>query len=760
MPRPHSLLPCRLLACAAVFCTPLLAQSPHVPPRTISNEKDGSLRDAALMEPLLLLAQGSRLAALDLHTGQRIPDWEFEYGAPLVAVEYDPQQFLLVTATENRLCVYNLLESLTPRIWNLPPGEKVLTDVKLLPGQPSVPTSARVALLSLDKLRTIQAVNGQLVQTSARSAPLDPAGQPALSAMLRLCVHASPGGALHALVCGNLAQYPARGLEGLASYAILDTGGNGPQVQPASWLYDPVAAFGCPAGGDPACKSSAHQVQCISSGGLEHLYVACGSESPGPGRARALLLHLSTGDLDQPPALAQRLDFPAALPDHEVPCAWNLVADAARTKLYVATSNMLHRFDLGSQAWEASTYAEFSDAGERDLVCRESGASPACILSASNAGDDYELHAVRIAGGALNELWRRPWISSSDGAVIVPEWHALYLPTFGGLLCYDASNLARPFVAADTPGGKRHYEPSGDNTEHVAFLEVDAAHGYVVSVRGAGGFESWEVNAADKNPAPPVAHVRNPPNSDPTQPPSVYANGIETWTKAGQRWVLHDVTDRSTTPHTYWLQAWKYRAPDDFGSAPRGVSVTHPAIGAGLSVLCGAYEHFALVGGQGLLFVADLDPLLAGQAPLVTDVVPLPSPSFSATGIECNGSHLYVGVRDTDGPNRLLTYVFDAAHGSVGGAQHEVLSRLLGYRIEGRLRLCPETKRLYAAGGFGELFEFDLVVPGAPSWLSTWKGSDSGEGQDCRIFHAGSSPRVLFAENNEAFAILDPEDGL
>lgn len=760
MPRPRTLLPCRLLACAAALCAPLSAQTLHAPPRTISNEKDGTLRDAALMEPLLLLAQGSRLAALDLHTGQRIPDWEFEYPAPLVAVEYDPQQFLLVTATEERLYVYNLLESFTPRIWNLPAGQKALTDVKLLPGQPSVPTSARIALLSLDRLRTIRAVNGQLFESSARGVPLDAAGQPALSAMLRLCVHASPSGALHALVCGNLTRYPARGLEGLASYTILDAGGNGPQVQPANWLYDPVQSFGCPSGGDAVCKSSAHQVQCISSGGQEHLYLACGAEAGASGQARALLLHLTCVDLDQPPALVQRMPFPASLPDEQLPGAWNLVTDAARTKLYVATSNMLHRFDLGSLAWEASTFAEFSDAGERDLVCWEPASSPACVISASRAGDDYELHAVRTSAGALNEIWRKPWIASCDGAVIVPEWRALYLPTFGGLLRYDSSNLARPFVAADTPGGKRHYEPSGDNTEHVAFLEVDASHGYVVTVRGGGGFESWEVDAADKNPAPPVAHVRNPPNSDPTQPPSVYANGIETWTKSGQRWVLHDVTDRSTTPHTWWLQAWKHRGPDDFGSAPRSVSVAHPAIGTGLAVLCGVHQHFAFVGGQGLLFVADLDPLVAGQAPLVTDVVPLPSPSFSCTGIDSNGTHLYVGVRDSDGPNRLLTYVFDASHGKVGGAGHEVLNRLLGYRIEGRLRICAPTQRLYAAGGFGQLFEFDLAVPGAPSWLSTWKGSDSGEGQDCRIFLAGTSPRVLFAENNEAFAILDPDDGL
>ena len=75
-----------------------------------------------------------------------------------------------------------------------------------------------------------------------------------------------------------------------------------------------------------------------------------------------------------------------------------------------------------------------------------------------------------------------------------------------------------------------------------------------------------------------------------------------------------------------------------------------------------------------------------------------------------------------------------------------------------RIRYEPTTQRVYAGGTQGRLWEFDASDPTSLALRSVWNSPYVGETQDCRIYDFGSGPRVLFAKNNEGFAILDPDD--
>ena len=70
--------------------------------------------------------------------------------------------------------------------------------------------------------------------------------------------------------------------------------------------------------------------------------------------------------------------------------------------------------------------------------------------------------AVDVATPQPSVLRQDWWIASCDGAVAVPEWHSIYLPTFGGLVRYDVTDETHPAPIAGS------YRAAGGLTDEAA----------------------------------------------------------------------------------------------------------------------------------------------------------------------------------------------------------------------------------------------------------------------------------------------------
>jgi hypothetical protein len=564
----------------------------------------------------------------------------------------------------------------------------------------------------------------------------------ALAVGTRLQVHTLRSGKSVGYVIGVLSNATARDKNGLMTFE-LNPRGRWQAVERQT--FSPATSYGP--------HASAHYLQIISDPrtGTDRAYLASGRQKV-QGTFSALVLELDVANPAISPAVKTVIHLSPTTD------AWNVQKNSAQDSLWIACSNRLHRLSVATKTSIGSTSVPFYDAGERDMAYLQIPNRGAELWTATHHSVDHCVHQIAIESPTnprflpkrINHLW---WISSNDGAVAVPEFRSVYLPTFGGLARYDISNPARPVPAADS-ARKNAYQASTSNTEHVAYLRLSATTGYVVTVSGAGGFEAFAVNSTDPNPAPPIV-LRNLPST------KVYANGIATYAAGGKHYVLVDVTDRTTNPNTYLLQAWQYTGPGAFKFVSQ-TGVQHTVIGTGLAHNVHVFGSHAFVGGEGLFMVIDLSSLPTSMK--VTDTVLIPQQD-GVRGIAVTDTHVFVGLDGNANGGAIESYTFDARTGDVGGTTNRPLHRLTsidipGLQVDSRVRHNPRSSRIYACGKGGRLYEVDVSNPARLVPLSTLDHAYEGESQDCRIYTIGGKPLILYVKNNEAFALLDPDDGL
>ena len=702
---------CFTIATAAIASASAFAQSP---PAVVADVPDGTPYDIVASRSRAYLAQGRLLAVLNPVTGDRIPAEEMLFDQRLVAVELDDATDQLYVATSHRVEVHDLLGVTPPKIWNLPAGEQELQDLKI------APAINKIFVLSTDKVRVLDDATANVVELGQDVRPAD------LLAFYRLQTHELWNGTWVAFGIGPLVNSTNRDKNGMAPYRLNPGGVWAPQY--GGTTYNPQLNHGV--------RASVQYLQVTSDAGADTAWVACGQAA----NHNALVMELDVSD----PANIQEIN------PHELPHpfdARNIVKDSTEQKLWIAATNRLYRIDLPGPVIVGHTGVSFGDAGDRDMAYIEIAGLGAWMWTATHGSLDYVLHFLRVddltPGYLPVELFERWWVSSSDGGVAVPALDSVYLPTFGGVVRYDVSNLANPVPAADTVA-KPAFQPSTSNTEHVAWLPTSSTSGFVVSVRGAGGFEAYEANASEPNPAAPVAFVDNPSGN-------VYANGIDVYVSGGERYVLADVTDKSPpVDHHYYLQAWRWMGGSSFQKAAE-VSVVQSG-GLGNSHVVYTSDDHAFLGGEELFFVTDLSNLPTSMS--VTDVQSI-APYDGVRGFAATPTHLFVAV---DGPAALLVYSWDPNTGQVGSFVTRYSAP--DFSVASGVRRNRLTDRLYVGGGHGRLFEFDITNPAAPSLFSTYQGPYLGLAQDCHLFVEGGKPYILFVKNNESFAILDPDDGL
>ncbi len=530
---------------------------------------------------------------------------------------------------------------------------------------------------------------------------------------------AKTGNSIMAYLIGMLADATGRGMNGLA-IANLDSDNNFSNPSSYTEIFDPVKHY-------TSTTATVNDVQVIDSVNNQYTYayIACGKGG-----------QLTTLNVTDPANIAfvGKMDI---TPDFPV---FKVLASEDNTRLYVASTNVLHVVDVISQQVLGSVNAGFFDAGDHDMTFYKQGSNK-YIWTATHFSVNHVLHSVNVTNdnAPIRDVshW---WISSSDGAVAVPEWNSIYLPTFGGVVRYDVSDETDP-VAVDSS-----YQPANGTTEHICVCWPDMSdkdHAYLLTAPGNGGVQYWAVSKGNPNPASPQKVFEKPQawGNDP-----VYQNDVAFYHKAGVCYFLSDLANRKT--HAVALQVyntetqqWRNAIESDDNLKANSHNIT-------------VHGDYAFVTCEGGIFIVDLSGLPASVS--VTDEVLTDPKGASAVATSPDGAYIFVA---TD-PGAVISYSFNNSTGKVSAP----LYTLTGDTIWGatsRARYHEALNKLYVACRGGNLMEVDVADPSSMTLLSVWNnGAYTGEMQDCHIYDFGNGPRILTVKNNEGFAILKPDDGI
>jgi hypothetical protein len=757
-----------LFTLSALLC--LMASDIHSQqtPTTIANVRDGTIRDVAAGQEWVLVAQGGRIAFFDMDTegsAERLltPLFldGFTYPGEVGAIEWDEENadiFVVVRyftagnctdeSAMTSLVHYHKLSAGSGSTTAQAPQGGDIVDIKMIPEH-------RVLVVA-----TGEAV-GVLDYSSGAIQPFSPGAEngfvpkpDGMALIKRLHVHKNTNGKFYAYVVGTLQGVPSRDLKALGmidlnseenfrELSVVDLN----MASATSQIWDPRLHFGA--------KASTNYLQIISDAsiGTDTAWIACGmgqGVTEVPTVATLELAAAGASPLPAPEAIP--LDAPGS-----VSGAVNIVGSANGARMYVATENVVHVVDTALRRTTSSRNVGFFDGGPRDMawVALEKEGIEAIWVGNGNQGDNL-IHGIQVYPGQPKPLAQRWWISSSDGVVAVPEWNSIYLPTFGGICRYDLSKgETKPEMVHDSFSYVGH---GNGPVEHIDFLRLGSDNGLVVTVNGGGGVQAYPVSASSPNPGSPQTAKANPS-------PVVYANDVAAYTSpAGRHYILADVTDRISTPtNTHYLQAFVYdpstRILSHLVDSP---PVSSPVTGSGKSgaiasvvAVCG---NHAIVGGQRILFIVDLRGLDEDppRLEIVGDPLVETPGSFSFRGIACDGKYLFTSYRGDGGGIRSYEFFPEATpplslkHTLTEGPECRPLHPI------GRLRLHPSEPRLYLCGEGGRLIEIAYDPgSGALTALSVWHSGLAQETQDARLYDFGSGIRVLFAKNNEAFAIVD-----
>lgn len=711
-----------LAAAACLTMARLTVVQAIEPPTTVGEIFDGTCRDIAANRDRIWLAQGRNLVILDPATGRRVADDDLSpFPEALVAVEYEGKTDALVVATEHT--VYVRSGDRPVKTWteaDLP----TIADVKTWPG------TNKLFVIGGNALAVVDYAGMEMRQLSQITLP------PGLSHVHRLHVM-DVDGRMMAYVTAQLADARRRGVRGLA-IADLDSadGYTDPSFYEEYW--DPVQHYGNP-------MASAHCVQVIPNltGDDDYAYVACGVEGQ--------LTKLNVTDPSNPQPVG-KIDLAVdstgdGKPDFDV---FQVLKDPEHSRLYVASANLLHIVDPAADQELGSRNVGFYDAGDRDMAYRIGPNGERQIWTATHHSVSHVLKCIDVTRDTPNLLLNLWWISSCDGAVAVPGWGSVYLPTFGGVARYDVSDETNPVPVADG------YQPANGTTEHIELMWLDADErdqALLLTAPGNGGVRYFPVSVAEKNPGPPT-HLVEKPVAWGTDP--VYQNDVACYRRDGANYVLADLANRRT--HEVALQAYNMVEGTWLNAVEQ-----RPELGANSKDI-EVFGDFAAVTCRGGFFVVRLDALPEAMSVVQEVVVLLEGETQPKTisGIAANAdlTHLFLG---TDGPGQkaVLSYAFDADTGKARGP----VDVLTGPEIPGstsRARYHAAAERLYVPSRGGNLLEVDVSDPTDLRLLSIWQSPRgySGEMQDAYAYDFGNGPRILAVKNNEGFAILDPDDGL
>ncbi len=668
--------------------------------RTVGEMVDGSVRDLAVDDHSLLIAQGRNLARLDWTTGLRLDNHP---GSPfsnsLRAVEYDLESRTLAVATTQEIHVYD--ETGAAQIWTAA-GVGEISDMKFAAPQGPIVVSTGSGLVVLERR------GGTIVELGRAPVPPD------LVTTERLYV-AEVNGRLLALVVGVLSGSTARGQNGLAVIDLDSASGFSEPQTLTTW--DPVPALGAGAT-------------------VKAVRVAGGAVFVASGNAQLTELDLS---VPSTPTVSDRFDI------HPGWSVDNLEVDPHGDRLYVASTNNIHIFSVQSRSVVGSKNLSTANGCDRDMPVRVADDGDRSLFTGLQQTSDWLLQGITVTGEAPESLWKQWWISSSDGGTAVPEWDSVYLPTFGGVARYDVSDPTAP-----KPTG---YQPGGHLTEHIDIVftdPTDRTEAFLLTAPATGGWQMWPISRDNPDPGPPTTLAERPASfgSD-----KVYQNDVTAYQRDGKSYLLADLANRRT-------DAVALQVYDINQRRWHNAIETHPELIAnGKQVEVGGDHAFVSVGGG--FFIVDLSglPDTVSVTDEVTVDVNRDGTLEDAEGLafDSSASRLFIA---TDEKRAVLTYTFDATSGRVTGPT-AVFTDPAMTGSTSRLRYHAATQRLYLPSRKGLLFEIGAPAQGALTLLDTWQAPGyTGEMQDARLFDFGNGPRVLVVTNNGGFAILDPDDDL
>jgi hypothetical protein len=674
--------------------------------QTMGEIFDGSARDIASGYEVLYLAQGRNLAILDPETGLRTHNFNDEpYPHPLVAVEFDKEANRLFVATERHVYIHDKSANLV-RVWENE-HEKTIGDIECV-----FEDQVMLVILS-DQVVLVDYSSDTPSIVSSFGVP------PGIMNFQRPHIALTRNGQM-AYLTGFIIGQPIRNVNGLVIVDLdSENGYTEPLVYPTFW--NPSAHYS-------SAGASALNVQVLENYKDENTYafLACG-----------LTGQLTVLDVTQPDApffVDRKLIF-EGFP------VFHVLLDNDASRLFVASANILHILDIQSLEVLGSRNTGFWNAGARDMALHYHG-NRKQIWTATHYSVNFVINGMDVTTNQVTHPVRQWWISSSDGAVAVPEWHSVYIPTFGGIVRYDVSDETFPVAVNES------YQPAviGGVTEHIDIMFPDPDnrdHALLLTAPGVGGVQYWAVSKSNPNPSPPIWVVQKPAHwgSNP-----VYQNDVGHFRKNGVNYFLADLANRITDDVALQIYNTESGAWID-------VIEQSPDLKANAHAIL-LFEEYAFVTCNGGFFVVDLSQLPHNAS--ITDVVindwNNDGRPNQTNGIMIRPDGAYVFVAHD--PGVIQSYAFDKATGKVTGPLHI----LYGEGITGctnRGRYFGPLDRLYVAGRGGNIMEIDACDPYNMKLLSVWNnGAYKGEMQDCHIYDFGYGPRVLAVKNNEGFAIL------
>ncbi|MFO1008875.1 MAG: hypothetical protein U1F29_02295 [Planctomycetota bacterium] len=712
-------MPTRLLVFLACLLAPLPCFAWQAPPATVGEVFDGAPNDLCASAAWVWIAEGRNVYQLDAVTGARIGvDASSPYESTVQAVEFDLASSTRVVATKRGLYVHR--PGQPSLAWQPAPNDPFpeIQDVK------TYPNSRAAFVVAGKRLAVFSWASGSLVRVSQVECPIGD-----VNVFRRIHVQSIDGKLMAYLIAAlNLPGLPRK-----SSMVIADLDSQHGFAQPFYYLNDWRAFL---AYNDDYASSRAVEA-------VQNLYgtndVAFVADNTGE------LTILNVTDPANPSLIG------VLSPDMgcgATGAVYNLVRDPTRNKLLVAGGNMLYAYQLPSLAPLGCTPVDFVDAGKRDMALVRKRNGTRILWTATPHAVDYVLNAVDVATPQPSVLRQDWWIASCDGAVAVPEWHSIYLPTFGGLVRYDVTDETHPAPIAGS------YRAAGGLTESIEFVRPnpsDQDHALLLTATGAGGVQAWPVARTQPDPGAPVLYRQRPSGWSATD--GVYENDAEPYVHNGHAFALCDLSNLSTQELA--LQAY------DLATGACVNATTHTSYLRPITMDVCLAGNFALVACNGGVWVVRIDGLPAALTSVATKLVDLngDGQGESVSGIATNASATVFYVA-TDSIAGVASYALDPVTGAVTGPQC-VLTGSQFPGCVGRIRYFNSTRRLYVPSRNARLLELGVAVPTALQLLSTWVGDGvDGELQDAHLYDFGHGPRVLAVKNTEGFAILDPDDGL
>jgi hypothetical protein len=678
---------------------------------TVSEIYDGTPRDIAAGNGVLYLAQGRQLALIDPSNGLRIGNHTAQpYLEQLAAVEFDTASNMLFVATVKKIFIYDLTNSST-KIWENQGASSIL-DFKLITADSKI-----VAVFS----DTIKLIDYSPVLPNVVSFFTVPTG---ISFFQKIHIANTRNGYM-AYISGAITANLARGVYGLV-IANLNSKNNyaSPTVYPTFW--NPVTHYS-------SLGASVLNVQVAENynGQFTYAFVACGTAG-----------QLTVLDVTNPSAISfvMKKDL---LPGHQV---FKVFLDQGNRRIFAASANNFHILDMQNGNILGSVNTGFYDAGDRDMALINHN-SNSFVWTATHEGVGYVLNSVNVTTNQPVHTIKQWWISSSDGGVAVPEWNSVYLPTFGGIVRYDISDIQNP-VAVNAS-----YRPANGIVEHIEVIfpnANDPDNALLLTAMGSGGFRVFPVSKANPNPGIPQIFAKKPVQwgNDP-----VYQNDVAFFQKNGINYYLADLSNRQT--HEIALQIYNTSTGNWLNVIEQSEELTSN------SKTVRVWGNYAFVTCTGGFFVVDLSNL--PHTASITDVVlndwnhDGKPDDVACLVVSDDGQHIFISHR----PNVIQSYQFNATNGLVTGPL-DILSgpTISGSTSPGGSYYAP-LKRLYIPGDGGTIMEIDVADPSNLSLISSWNnGGYFGEMQDCKIYDFGNVPHLLAIKNNEAFAIVKIENGI